>query len=253
MAGVIQAAHPLEDRSAPPAHHHAAALTRMQQLIAEAASRQCQVLCLPALSTGPYLGFETDPRWRELAEPLAEGPTLATLAPLAREHAIVLVVPLLAIEGGATYHAAGVLDADGQLVGVTRQVHVPRPEARAWEASYFKGATQLPAVIRTRYAAVGLLLGEDRRFPEGARALAQGGAELVFTPCAAPSGLSEALWGMEGPELAARHRFFVGAGNRLDPPCRGQSYWADRHGELLGRASPDRDEVLIAELDLEAT
>lgn len=248
--GLVQAAHPLEDRAAPPAVHHTAALTRHQQSIADAAAQGVQVLCLPALCTGPYLGYETDPRWRELAEPLGDGPTARALSPLARRHDMVLVVPLYERdEVLGSFHAVAVIDGDGRMLGATRQVHVPAAEPHAWERTFFQGGSQPPAVWRTRHAVLGVLPGHDRHFADLARHLGRLGAELVVAPAAAAGALAAELWQVEGPGHAARHGYYLAALNRVEPPCFGGSYVADPAGLLVARAA--EAPLLVTELDLD--
>ena len=72
------------------------------------------------------------------------------------------------------------------------------------------------------------------------------------------AGLSEYLWKLEQPAHAVANAYFVGAINRVgtEAPWNigefyGQSYFCDPRGRMLAVASRDRDELLVAELDLD--
>jgi len=85
------------------------------------------------------------------------------------------------------------------------------------------------------------------------------GAEIVFNPSATVAGLSEYLWKIEQPAHAVANGYFVGAINRVgyeDPwnigEFYGQSYFVDPYGKMLAVGSRDKDELVVADLDLEA-
>src|ERR1700756_2630735 len=63
-------------------------------MIAEAADRGAQVVCLQELFYGPYFCAEQEARWYELTEQVPDGPTTRLMCELARKHALVLIVPV---------------------------------------------------------------------------------------------------------------------------------------------------------------
>jgi beta-ureidopropionase len=98
----------------------------------------------------------------------------------------------------------------------------------------------------------------DRHFPEGARILGLNGAEIVFNPSATVAGLSEYLWELEQPAHAVANGYFVAAINRVgkEKPWSigefyGKSYFCNPRGKIIAQASRDKDEVVVAELDLD--
>ena len=95
-------------------------------LIAEAAGRGAQVVCLQELFYGPYFCAEQQPRWYELTERIPDGPTTRLMSELAKKHAIVLIVPLYEEDlPGLYYNSAAVIDADGRYLGKFRKMHLP--------------------------------------------------------------------------------------------------------------------------------
>ena len=72
------------------------------------------------------------------------------------------------------------------------------------------------------------------------------------------AGLSEYLWRLEQPAHAVANQYFIGAVNRVgvEKPWAigefyGQSYFCDPRGQMRAVGSRDKDEVVVADLDLE--
>ena len=257
--GLVQAHCELSLEKYPLDKIKAGMIRKHERLIAQAARQGVQILCLQELFYGPYFCAEQDSRWYPLAEPVPQGPTVRWAQKLARKYKMVLVVPLYEVElTGVYYNTAAVLDADGRYLGKYRKHHIPHCYPGFWEKFYFTpGNTGYP-VFATRYAKVGVYICYDRHFPEGARILGLNGAEVVFNPSATVAGLSEYLWELEQPAHAVANGYFIGAINRVghEQPWDigefyGKSYFCDPRGKIIAQASRDKDEVLVADLDLD--
>jgi beta-ureidopropionase len=228
-------------------------------LIAEAAGKGAQVVCLQELFYGPYFCAEQDPRWYEMTERVPDGPTIKLMAEVAKRYGIVLIVPVYEEDQpGVYYNTAAVIDADGSYLGKFRKMHIPQCNPGFWEKFYFRPGNLGYPVFDTRVGKVGVYICYDRHFPEGARCLALNGAEIVFNPSATVAGLSEYLWRLEQPAHAVANGYFVGAINRagFEDPWRigefyGQSYFCDPRGQLLAVGRRDGDDVVVADLDLD--
>ena len=228
-------------------------------LIEEAAEKRVQVLCLQELFYGPYFPAEQDARWYEMVERVPEGPTTRLMQQVAKKHGMVLVVSVYEEEqAGVYYNTAAVIDADGTYLGKYRKTHIPHLAPGFWEKFYFRPGNSGYPVFDTRVGKVGVYICYDRHFPEGARALGLNGAEIVFNPSATVAGLSEYLWGLEQPAHAVANSYFVGAVNRVghEQPWDigefyGSSYFCDPRGQMLAQGSRDREEVVVADMDLE--
>ena len=228
-------------------------------LIERAGREGVQILCMQEIFTGPYFCAEQNPRWYDAVERIPDGPTTRLMQELARKHAMVIVVPLYEEEStGVYYNTAAVIDADGRYLGKYRKTHIPQCNPGFWEKFYFRPGNLGYPVFDTQYAKVGVYICYDRHFPEGARELGLAGAEIVFNPSATVAGLSEYLWKLEQPAHAVANAFFVGAINRVghEAPWNigefyGQSYFCDPRGRIVAEASRDRDELVVAELDLD--
>ncbi len=227
--------------------------------IEEAAKKGVQVLCLQEIFYGPYFCAEQKTRWYQSVERIPDGPTVKLMQELARKHQMVIVVPIYEEEmTGVYYNTAAVIDADGSYLGKYRKHHIPHVDPGFWEKYYFKPGNLGYPVFQTRYGRIGVYICYDRHFPEGARILGLNGAEIVFNPSATVAGLSEYLWELEQPAHAVANGYFVGAINRVgtEAPWNigefyGKSYFCNPRGKLVAQASRDKDELLVADLDLD--
>ena len=230
---------------------------RQSALVEQAAAQGAQITCLQELSTGPYFCQVQDPQFYDFAEAVPDGPTTRRMQALAKQHAMVLIVPLYEMEQtGVYYNTAAVIDADGRYLGKYRKTHIPQVKG-FWEKFYFRPGNLGYPVFQTRYARIGVYICYDRHFPEGARCLGLNGAEIVYIPSATSRGLSMHLWKIEQVSHAIANGYWVGTINRVgveplgDNDFYGTSYFCNARGEIVAEAS-DRDEaVLVADLDLE--
>ena len=228
-------------------------------LIKEAADKGSQVTCLQEIFYGPYFCAEQDTRWYESAEQVPDGPTIKLMQDLAKQHKMILVVPVYEVDmTGVYYNTAAVIDENGEYLGKYRKHHIPHCNPGFWEKFYFKPGDLGYPVFETSAGKIGVYICYDRHFPEGARELGLAGAEIVFNPSATVAGLSEYLWKLEQPAHAVANQYYVGAINRVgtEAPWNigefyGQSYFCDPRGQIMTEASRDKDEVLVADLDLD--
>jgi beta-ureidopropionase len=72
------------------------------------------------------------------------------------------------------------------------------------------------------------------------------------------AGLSEYLWELEQPAHAVANGYFIAASNRvgIEQPWGigefyGKSYFCNPRGKIVAQASRDKDELLVADLDLD--
>src|SRR5215470_5818208 len=228
-------------------------------LIESAAEQDVKILCMQEVFTTPYFCAEQKTRWYEAVEKIPDGPTVKLMQEAARKHNLVLIVPIYEEEiTGVYYNTAAVIDADGKYLGKYRKNHIPHTAPGFWEKFYFRPGNLGYPTFKTKYAQVGVYICYDRHFPEGARELGLNGAEIVFNPSATVAGLSEYLWKLEQPAHAVANQYYVGAINRVgtEKPWAigefyGQSYFCNPRGQIIKQASRDKDEVVVADLDLD--
>src|SRR6185369_2540342 len=100
----------------------AANLARTEQLVREAARRGAQIVCLKELFNAPYFCKSQQSERFDLAEAIPR-PTTDAMTRLARELAVVLIVPLFERQAPGVYrNSAVIVDADGSMLGVYRKM-----------------------------------------------------------------------------------------------------------------------------------
>jgi N-carbamoylputrescine amidase len=241
-------------------------LAKASRMLREAASAGAQLACLPELFLGPYFCQREDPRLFDLAEPVP-GPTTEALSAIARETGLAIVGSVFERRQAGLYHnTAVVLDGSGALVGRYRKMHIP-DDPLYYEKYYFTPGDLGFAAFDTRYAKVGTLVCWDQWFPEAARLTAMAGAQVLVYPTAIGWHPREkAEWGQAQQEAwetvqrahAIANGVFVAAVNRVGhegPADGGLEFWGgsfvyDPFGRLLGRASSQREEVVVVDCDL---
>jgi N-carbamoylputrescine amidase len=237
----------------------AAMIEKHLKLVEEAGRKGVKVLCLQELFSGPYFAAEQDTKWYRFTEKVPGGQTIRLMQEQAKKYGMVIVVPIYEEEiTGVYYNTAAVIDGDGAYLGKYRKSHIPHVHPGAWEKFYFKPGNLGYPVFETVQGRVGVYICYDRHFPEGARVLGLNGAEIVFIPSATVAGLSEHLWKLEQPALAVTNGYFVGTINRVGHELPwdigefyGTSYFCDPRGQIVAQGSRDKDEVVVADLDLD--
>lgn len=257
-AGLIQA-HNVAPTDAPIPEIRQANLDHQMKMVEEAARQGVQMLCFQEIFTTPYFCAEQTTRWYEAVERIPDGPTVKLMQDVAKQHGMVLIVPIYEEEmSGIYYNSAAVIDADGKYLGKYRKTHIPHVNPGFWEKFYFRPGNLGYPCFDTAFARIGVYICYDRHFPEGARCLGLNGAEIIFNPSATVAGLSEYLWKLEQPAHAAANGYFVGAINRVgtEAPWNigefyGQSYFCDPRGQIIVEGSRDQDELVVADLDMD--
>jgi N-carbamoylputrescine amidase len=255
--GLIQMSNPQNDDKASVAQIASAMVEKHLPYIRQAGEKGVQVLCLQEMFNGPYFCPSQDSKWCDIAETIP-GPTTEMMQALAKKYQMVIVVPIYEREmAGVYYNTAAVIDADGTLLGKYRKNHIPHTNG-FWEKFFFKPGNLGYPVFQTAYAKVGVYICYDRHFPEGARLLGLHGAEVVFNPSATVAGLSQYLWKLEQPAHAVANGYFMGCSNRVgtEAPWNigkfyGSSYFVDPRGNFLATGSEDKDELVIADMNLD--
>src|SRR4051795_1805075 len=257
-------------------------LVRAEGLVREAAAQGAQIICLKELFNALYFCKSQQCDRFDLAEPIP-GPATTAMQKLARDLAVVIVVPVFERQAAGVYrNSAAIIDADGSLLGVYRKMHIP-DDPLFNEKYYFvpgdavhddridkigEVAKQASGfrVWRTRYASIGVLICWDQWYPEAARITSLLGADILFYPTAIgwhPAEKSEFgaaqqdAWRTIQRSHAIANGVFVASPNRVgheeEPGTDGieffgHSFIADPFGRILAEAGQGT-EILTAECD----
>ena len=249
----------------------AANIAAADALVREAAGRGAQIILLPELFETPYFCIEQDVRHLRLASPVEESRVVRHFAAVAHELGVVLPISFFERAGPAYFNSIAVLDADGTRLGVYRKAHIPNGPGYQ-EKNYFSPGDTGFKVWNTRFARIGIGICWDQWFPEAARAMVLGGAELLLYPTAIgtepPPALpidSRAHWQRTQQGHAAANLTPLLAANRYglerslqDPEglyirFYGSSFITDALGAKIAEAGESGDAVLTADFDLDQT
>lgn len=149
----------------------------------EAAARGAELICLQELFASPYFPQVEDSRFFDWAEPI-EGPTVQTIATLAKELKVSVLTGIFERRAPGLYHnSLVVLGPRGDTLGLYRKMHIP-DDPQFMEKYYFAPGDLGFMSVDTPHGKVGTLICWDQWFPEAARLTALSGAEILFYPTA---------------------------------------------------------------------
>ncbi|HVZ61350.1 MAG TPA: carbon-nitrogen hydrolase [Terriglobales bacterium] len=248
-------------------------LAHASEMVREAAGRGAQIVCLPELFLTQYFCQREDAALFDLAEPIP-GPTTTELSVLARTQKVVLIASLFEKRAPGIYHnTAALFDADGSLKGTYRKMHIP-DDPLYYEKYYFTPGDLGFRAFDTSVARLGTLICWDQWYPEGARLTALQGANILFYPTAIGWHPAEKeqygtaqhdAWRTIQRSHAIANGVYVAVANRVGHETgnirgnqasgAGLDFWGgsficDAFGTVVAEASHDREEILIAEVDL---
>lgn len=247
-------------------------LRHAEELARSAAAQGAQLILLPELWERPYFCQERRYEYYRYALPLDENPAVQMGRRLAQELQIVLPISFFERDVNQLYNSIACIDADGEVLGVYRKTHIPDDHFYQ-EKFYFKPGDTGFKVFATRYGKIGIGICWDQWFSETARCLALGGAELLLYPTAIgsePILATDSMphWRRVMQGHSAANLMPVIAANRIGlervEPCEanggqrsalefyGSSFMTDGTGALVQDAGRDKEEILLAEYDLDA-
>jgi N-carbamoylputrescine amidase len=241
-------------------------LKKTLALAERTASQGAQIICTQELFRSQYFCQSEDHAFFRLAESIP-GPTTDAFQKLAKRHKVVVIAAVFEKRAAGVYHnSAAVIDADGSLLGVYRKMHIP-DDPLFYEKFYFTPGDLGFRAWQTRYAKIGVLICWDQWYPEAARLTAMQGAEILFYPTAIgwhPSEKAEhgqrqhTAWETIQRSHAVANGCYVAVPNRIGHEKLagdgiefwGQSFIAGTSGEILTKASANKEEILVLPVDL---
>ncbi len=243
-------------------------LEKAVSLVEDAAHFGAEIICLPELFRSQYFCQREDAALFDLAEPVP-GPTTEALGKIAKARGVVIVAPLFERRAAGVYHnSAAIIDASGEVVGLYRKMHIPDDPAY-YEKFYFTPGDLGFHAFDTQVGRIATLICWDQWYPEGARLAALEGPSLLFYPTAIgwhPAEKDEFgpsqrdAWQTIQRSHAIANGVYVAAVNRVgfektSATSAGLEFWGstficDPFGVVLAEASAEREETLLAEIDL---
>lgn len=235
--------------------------------VSRAAKSGAQVICLPELYRSQYFCQKEDSHLFDLAETIPGTSTFA-FQKAAKENNVSIVVPIFEKRALGLYHnSAVIIDADGEILGTYRKMHIPDDPA-FYEKYYFTPGDLGFKSFETKFGRIGTLICWDQWYPEGARLTALKGAEVLFYPTAIGWHPSEKerygkaqqdSWITIQRSHAIANGVYVASVNRTGFEKTvedqdgiifwGSSFICDPQGVFIAQASEDKEEILLAEVD----
>ena len=243
----------------------AANLERAEQLIRRAAAQGANIILIQELFETPYFCQDQLPDFFALARPVEDNEGIAKFQSLARELGVVLPFSFFERDNQAYFNSVAMIDAGGEMLGVYRKTHIPDGVGYQ-EKYYFNPGDTGFRVWDTKFGQVGLGICWDQWFPETARCLVLGGAEILLYPTAIgnepqfPDWDSRDHWqrAMQGHAasnmvpLVASNRIGAEKGKNSEMTFYGSSFMADETGAKVAEADRTSETVLTHTFDLDA-
>jgi N-carbamoylputrescine amidase len=243
----------------------AASLERAEKLIRQAAAQGANIILIQELFETPYFCQDQLAENFELARPVEGNEGIAKFQSLARELDVVLPFSFFERDNQAYFNSVAMIDAGGALLGVYRKTHIPDGVGYQ-EKYYFNPGDTGFRVWDTKFGKVGVGICWDQWFPETARCLVLGGAEVLLYPTAIgtepqyPEWDSRDHWqrAMQGHAasnmvpLVASNRIGEEKGKNSAMTFYGSSFIADETGAKVAEADRTSETVLTHTFDLDA-
>lgn len=227
-----------------------------QELVKEAAAKGADIVCLQEFTLSPYFASVKDDANYAWAEPVVGGESTAVFSQLAKQNNVAILGSLFErADDGVHWDTATAHAPSGDLIGMTRKVHIPQG-AGYYEDYYYGGANSYP-IHDVRGLKTAVPTCYDQWFPEMSRICALNGAEFIFYPTAigsepdAPELDTAESWQTVMRGQAIANGVYIAAANRVgveDVTFYGSSFVCDPMGNIIAQASRDQTEVIVAEL-----
>ena len=238
-------------------------IEKAKKIVKSAAADGANIILLQELFQSPYFCIDYDEKIFELAQTFEESVLIKEMSQICKKLNIVLPVSYFEKSNNAYFNSIAIIDGDGSVLGNYRKSHIP-DGAGYLEKYYFNPGNSGFEVWNTKFGKIGIGICWDQWFPEVARILTLKGADILFYPTAIgdeprSSIDSSGAWQRVMQGHAAANIVPVVASNRIGfekvqgqtNGFYGKSFICDHTGLILKEASKDKEEILIAEIDIE--
>jgi len=234
-------------------------------LIESAAKKGANVILIQELFETQYFCKDQKEELFELAKPFEDNPTIHLMSQVAKDNNVVLPVSFFEKSNKAHFNTIAMIDSDGTIMGRYRKSHIPDGPGYQ-EKFYFNPGNTGFKVWDTKFCKVGVGICWDQWSSEAAKIMALKGAEVILYPTAIggePDNNddfdSSDMWQRAMIGHAAVNQVPIVASNRIGSEegyeisnfFYGRSFITDFTGEIKAEASRDKEEILIAKIDLD--
>jgi predicted amidohydrolase len=221
-------------------------LALASRLLGQAGAAGCDIVAYPEdiQAIAHYGYFHPEPDLFAGYVEQIPGPVTDRVAEVASKYHMHVVFGTYERVGEAIYNTAVLMGREGQILGKYHKTQLP--DIERWSTT---PGDSFP-VFETDFGTVGMMICYDINFPEVARCLSLNGAELLFHPT-----MGYDLPGQcEGSGLVrARARALDNFVPLVISTCGSDSVIVNSDGNVLALGRPNKEDLLLATLDLDAT
>ena len=234
-------------------------------IIESATKKGANVVLIQELFETQYFCKDQKEELFELAKPFEDNPTINLMSKVAKDNNVVLPISFFEKANKAHFNTIAMIDSDGTIMGKYRKSHIPDGPGYQ-EKFYFNPGNTGFKVWDTKFCKVGVGICWDQWSSEAAKIMALKGAEVILYPTAIggePDNNddfdSSDMWQRAMIGHAAVNQVPIVASNRIGSEegyeisnfFYGRSFITDFTGEIKAEASRDKEEILIAKIDLD--
>ena len=225
---------------------------RIQQKIREACQSGTDLILLPECAYPAYMiGMEEEP------ESLRNIPGFLTrMSELAAKNRVYLAVGTAMSEGGSLYNGVAVFNRSGEMIAKAYKSNLWHFDGK-WFSQGEPGC-----VFETEFGKIGVMVCADGRIPEIARILRLKGAGLILdavnlvASASTPDQLTNQQYQFMLQARAKENGVYIAVCDKAGiesstVTCLGRSMIVTPDGDIAAECSPDKEEMLTYELELE--
>ncbi len=164
-------------------------------------------------------------------------------------------------EGGKPFNTSVFIDADGQITGIYRKIHlfdVEIHDSIECHESKYTAAGNKASLVKTPFATIGMTICYDLRFPELYRLLALRGCDLILVPSNFALQTGKDHWQVLLRARAIENGVYIAAANQFGTKYDGNSSYGrsaviDPWGITVAQAEDTQPAVVLCEINSKRT
>ena len=225
---------------------------KAMSMLEKAASSGADLICFPEVHLYPFF-----PQYKKQnTYPTAltiDDPIVRLFRKKCKELNVIAIPNIYLSEGENNYDASVVIDAKGDLMGISKMVHIVQTK-RFFEQDYYTPSDSGFIVYDTPQCKIGLVICFDRHFPESIRTSVLKGADVVIIPTVNTRDEPSDMFEWELRVQAMQNSVFIVMCNRVgiegDMDFCGESIIIDPNGRVIKKAD-DSEQLILADLEID--
>ncbi|MBW2367950.1 MAG: carbon-nitrogen hydrolase family protein [Deltaproteobacteria bacterium] len=226
-------------------------LEKALSMMAEASAKGAQIVSFPELQLSPFFFFFSGRDMSQYAICI-DHKIIETLRKKCRDLQLIGLPNIYLQEGDKCFDASPVIDSNGEILGISKMVHIMQAP-QFYEQDYYTPSDTGFQVHDTAAGPFGIVVCFDRHLPESVRTCTLKGAQLIVIPTANTKGEPSELFEWELRVQAMQNGVFIAMTNRVGIEDQmhfcGESIVVDPNGDVVVKAD-DTEQIVYADVDL---